>query len=254
MVIVQQKENGTVAITLNRPETLNAITTNMLQELAQALLDAQSPSTRVVVITGAGRAFSVGQDLKEVQTGEQDYQSHLQHYNLVVKRIRDLKKPVVAAVNGVAAGAGFSLALACDMRLAASTASFTTAFSRIALVPDTGMNYFLPRLVGWGKAFELMACSPHIAADEALKMGIVNKVFHVNMFLEEVRAFIEQLAQGPTYALGLLKQALNSSVTAPLEELLEYEAVLQGMAGRSRDHTEGFQAFLEKRDPTFTGK
>jgi 2-(1,2-epoxy-1,2-dihydrophenyl)acetyl-CoA isomerase len=254
MAIVQQKHDGQVIITLNRPEALNAITIEMLQELAQALLEAQDPLVRLVVITGAGRAFSVGQDLKEVEGGEKDYQSHLQPYNLVVRRIRDLKKPVVAVVNGVAAGAGFSLALACDIRLAASNASFTTAFSRLALVPDTGMTYFLPRLVGWGKALDLMVYSPRISADEALRLGIVQRVSPVETLQEEVQAFIAELAQGPTYALGLLKQALQRSFTATLDEVLEYEAVLQGMAGRSRDHTEGFQAFLEKRDPRFTGE
>ena len=254
MAIVQQKHDGRVIITLNRPEALNAITIEMLQELAQVLLEAQEPAVRLVVMTGAGRAFSVGQDLKEIEGGEKDYQSHLQPYNLVVRRIHDLKKPVVAVVNGVAAGAGFSLALACDIRLAASNASFTTAFSRLALVPDTGMTYFLPRLVGWGKALELMACSPRISADEALRLGIVQRVSPVETLQEEVQAFIAELAQGPTYALGLLKQALQRSFTATLDEVLEYEAMLQGMAGRSHDHTEGFQAFLEKRDPTFTGE
>jgi 2-(1,2-epoxy-1,2-dihydrophenyl)acetyl-CoA isomerase len=254
MAIMQQTANGILTITLNRPEVLNAITTDMLQELTQALQDAQDPAVRVVVITGAGRAFSVGQDLKEVSGTEKDYQSHLQHYNLVVKQIRDLKKLVVAVVNGVAAGAGFSLALACDMRLAASSASFTTAFSRIALVPDTGMHYFLPRLVGWGKALELIACSPRIAADEAFQLGIVNKVYSMDTFQAEVQRFVAELAQGPTYALGLSKQALNRSTTATLDDLLEYEAVSQGMAGRSLDHMEGLQAFLEKRVPKFTGE
>ncbi len=254
MTIMQQTEDGILTLTLNRPEVLNAITTDMLQELSQALQDAQAPAVRVVVITGAGRAFSVGQDLKEVSGGEKDYQSHLQHYNRVVKQIRELKKLVVAVVNGVAAGAGFSLALACDLRLAAHSASFTTAFSRIALVPDTGMHYFLPRLVGWGKALELMACSPRISADEACQLGIVNKVYPMDTFQEEVQGFVGELAQGPTYALSLSKQALNRSSTATLEELLAYEAVLQAMAGRSLDHTEGFQAFLEKRAPGFTGE
>jgi 2-(1,2-epoxy-1,2-dihydrophenyl)acetyl-CoA isomerase len=140
------------------------------------------------------------------------------------------------------------------MRLAASSASFTTAFSRIALVPDTGMHYFLPRLVGWGKALELIACSSRISADEAFQLEIVNKVYHMDTFQADVQGFVEELAQGPTYALGLSKQALNRSITATLEELLEYEAVLQGMAGRSLDHMEGFQAFLEKRVPKFTGE
>jgi 2-(1,2-epoxy-1,2-dihydrophenyl)acetyl-CoA isomerase len=161
---------------------------------------------------------------------------------------------VLAAVNGVAAGAGVSLALACDLRLASSASSFTTAFSRIALVPDTGMSYFLPRLVGWSKAFDLIAFSPRLSADEALQIGLVDRVFAAATFQEEVLALAGQLAQGPTKALGLLKQALNKSATATLKEMLECEASFQEIAGQSRDHAEGIRAFLEKRTPTFTGE
>lgn len=254
MTLLQRSEEGVLMLTLNRPEALNALTTQVLLDLAKALEEAQAPSVRTVVITGAGRAFCVGQDLGEIQGQELSYKNHLQHYALVVERIRELDKPVLAAVNGVAAGAGVSLALACDLRLASSDSSFTTAFSRIALVPDTGMSYFLPRLIGWSKAFDLVAFSPRLSADEALQIGLVDRVFAAATFQEEVLALARQLAQGPTRAFGLLKQALNKSATATLKEMLECEADFQEIAGRSRDHAEGIRAFLEKRKPTFTGE
>src|SRR5512135_484297 len=197
MTLLQRREEGIMTLVLNRPEALNALTTEALQNLAKALEEAKDPSVRTVVITGAGRAFCVGQDLREIQ--EKDISKNLlQHYALIIERIRELDKPILAAVNGVAAGAGFSLALACDMRLASSDSSFTTAFSRIALVPDSGMSHFLPRLVGWSKAFDLLAFSPRISAEEALHLGLVDRVFAATSFQEEVLAIARQLAQGPT--------------------------------------------------------
>lgn len=253
MTLLQRREEGIMTLVLNRPEALNALTTEALQNLAKALEEAKDPSVRTVVITGAGRAFCVGQDLREIQ--EKDISKNLlQHYALVIERIRELDKPILAAVNGVAAGAGFSLALACDMRLASSDSSFTTAFSRIALVPDSGMSHFLPRLVGWSKAFDLLAFSPRISAEEALHLGLVDRVFAATSFQEEVLAIARQLAQGPTRALGLMKQALSKSATATLKEMLECEASFQEIAGHSRDHAEGMRAFVEKRTPIFTGE
>lgn len=253
MTLLQRREEGIMTLVLNRPEALNALTTEALQNLAKALEEAKDPSVRTVVITGAGRAFCVGQDLGEIQ--EKDISKNLlQHYALVIERIRELDKPILAAVNGVAAGAGFSLALACDMRLASSDSSFTTAFSRIALVPDSGMSHFLPRLVGWSKAFDLLAFSPRISAEEALHLGLVDRVFAATSFQEEVLAIARQLAQGPTRALGLMKQALSKSATATLKEMLECEASFQEIAGHSRDHAEGMRAFVEKRTPIFTGE
>lgn len=254
MTLLQHSEEGVMTLTLNRPEALNAVTTQVLLDLAKALLQAREPTVRTVVITGAGRAFSVGQDLGEIRDKEISYKNHLQHYALVVERICELDKPVLAAVNGVAAGAGLSLALACDLRLASSASSFTTAFSRIALVPDTGMSYFLPRLVGWSKAFDLLAFSPRLSADEALQLGLVDRVFAAATFQREVLALARELASGPTKAFGLLKQALNKSATATLKEMLECEASFQEIAGRSRDHAEGMRAFQEKRTPTFTAE
>jgi 2-(1,2-epoxy-1,2-dihydrophenyl)acetyl-CoA isomerase len=255
MTLLQRCEEGAMTLMLNRPEALNALTTEALLNLAKALEEAKDPSVRTVVITGAGRAFCVGPDLGEIREKDISYKNHLQHYApLIIERISELDKPVLAAVNGVAAGGGLSLALACDMRLASSDSSFTTAVSRIALVPDTGMSYFLPRLVGWSKAFDLLAFSPRISAEEALHLGLVDRVFAATSFQEEVLAFARQLAQGPTRAFGLMKQALSKSATATLKEMLECEADFQEVAGRSRDHAEGMRAFLEKRTPTFTGE
>ncbi|HTI15388.1 MAG TPA: enoyl-CoA hydratase-related protein [Dictyobacter sp.] len=254
MTIVQHNEQGILTLTLNRPQTLNAITTEMLQELAQALQEAQATTVRTIIIAGAGRGFCSGQDLKEFQGKQIAYSEHLQLYNQIIKRIRKLPKPVIAALHGSAVGAGLSLALACDIRLAASDATFSTGFSRIALVPDSGMSYLLPRLVGWSKAFELVATSSTLSAQEALQLGIVNQVFDSSVFQEQVQSYSTQFAQGPTRALGLFKQALQKSFHSNLDEALAFEATLQDQAASSPDHNEGIRAFMEKRPPTFTGE
>lgn len=254
-VLEREQAGGILTLTLNRPEALNAFTAEMLRELGAGLRDAaRDPAVRVVVITGAGRGFSPGQDLKELEDGETSFRAVLENYNPVIQRIAELDKPVIAAVNGAAAGAGFALALACDLRVASEAAVFITSFSRIGLTADSGMSYFLPRLVGWGKAFELLALSPRLSAEEALALGLVNRVVPVDQFADEVRAVAEQLAEGPTRAYGLIKRTLRKAATAPLEEVLAYEAYLQEIAGRTRDYAEGVQAFKEKRAPVFTGE
>lgn len=253
MVITQHQEAGLLTLTLNRPDALNAITTELLVELGNALENAQDPAVRAILLTGAGRAFSVGQDLKEVQVRQESFKDHLRHYNRVIKLLQQLEKPVLAAINGAAAGAGFSLTLACDLRLASESAFFTPAFSRIGLVPDSGMSYFLPRIVGWNKAFDLMTFSPRVTAEEAFELGIVDRIFPADTFQEHVRTFALELAQGPTLAIGLTKQLLRRSGGATLEEMLDYEAEMQDRAGQSQDHHEGIQAFLEKRPSRFTG-
>ncbi|WP_170006569.1 enoyl-CoA hydratase-related protein [Bacillus fonticola] len=253
--IVTSVEQGVLTITMNRPDQLNACTTQMLQELTNAFRSAQkNDEVRAVVLTGAGRAFSAGQDLQDVKDGV-DYGEHLQTtYNPLVKAVTSLEKPVVAAVNGVAAGAGASLAFACDFRIAHESASFLQAFVHIGLVPDSGATYFLPRLVGTAKALELAVLGNKVKADEAAQLGLVTEVVSKEDFEKRVLEFATHLAQLPTKAVGWMKKAMHGSFDRTLEESLDQEAFGQTIAGRTMDHQEGVQAFLEKRTPNFTGK
>lgn len=253
-VLLREQSNGILTLTLNRPEAINALTTKMLRELSQALKEAAAPEVRVVVLRGAGRGFCSGQDLREFAGQHISYKNHLRNYRAVVEGLAGLEKPVIAAIHGAAAGAGLSLALACDLRIASSDAVLTTGFSRIGLIPDAGMNYHLPRMVGYAKAFELEVLSERLKAEEALALGLVNRVVPVESFAEEVTRLAGELAQGPTKTYGLIKRALRRSAGASLEEMLEYEALLQEVAGRTEDHQEGVQAFYEKRPPRFQGR
>jgi 2-(1,2-epoxy-1,2-dihydrophenyl)acetyl-CoA isomerase len=254
-VVLSELSGGILALTMNRPDTVNAFTTEMLRELSKAFgKEAAQPEVRVVVLRGAGRGFCSGQDLREFEGKALSYKSHLRNYQAVVENIAGLEKPVIAAVHGAAAGAGMSLALACDLRVAASDAVFTSGFSKIGLIPDAGMNYHLPRMVGYARAFEIEALSGRIKAEEALALGLVNRVIAVEAFAEEVARLAGELAQGPTKTYGLIKRALRRSASATLEEMLEYEALLQEVAGRTEDHKEGVQAFYEKRPPRYSGK
>jgi 2-(1,2-epoxy-1,2-dihydrophenyl)acetyl-CoA isomerase len=254
-VLLSDFQNGIVTLTMNRPDTVNAFTTEMLRELGKAFgKEAAQPEVRVVVLRGAGRGFCSGQDLREFEGKIVSYKAHLRHYQTVVENIVSLEKPVIAAVHGAAAGAGMSLALACDLRVAAADAVFSSGFSKIGLIPDAGMNYHLPRIVGYARAFEIEALSGRIEAQEALAMGLVNRVVAVDTFADEVGRLAAGLAQGPTRAYGLIKRALQRSASATLQEMLEYEALLQEVAGRTEDHQEGVQAFLQKRPPRYSGK
>jgi|FaiFalDrversion3_1042247.scaffolds.fasta_scaffold00008_2 2-(1,2-epoxy-1,2-dihydrophenyl)acetyl-CoA isomerase len=248
--------DGVATLTLNRPEALNALNRPMLAELRAALREAErDPRVRCLVLTGAGKAFCAGQDLEELEPEEQDVLEYLrEHVNPIILHLRRMEKPVLAAVNGVAAGAGWSLALACDLRMASADARFLTAFVQVGLVPDAGSTYFLPRLVGLGRAFELCALSDSLSAEEALQWGLVNWVVPPGELRDRAGEMASRLAQGPTRAYGLLKRALFRSVEGDLASALDYEAMLQKVATRTEDHREGWRAFRERRPPRFTGR
>ena len=249
-------DGGVLTITLNRPDVLNAINEQLTTELGEALRAAErSEEVRCVVLTGAGRGFCSGQDLRDRAAGDFSYREHLRAtYNPVILQLRTLEKPVLAAVNGVAAGAGCSLALAADLRIASERASFIELFARVGLVPDSGSTWFLPRLVGVGKAFEMTYTTDPVDAQEALRIGLVNRVVPHEELMSKTKELAARLAAGPTKAYGLTKRAIHSALGASLEQALEYEAHLQEIAGRTADHREGVTAFIEKRLPTYTGQ
>lgn len=254
-MVLREREGSVLLLTLNRPERLNALTGELLETLHTAIVEAGAdPGVRALLLTGAGRAFSAGQDLGEFGDSKPDYEAHLRRYNQVVEAMSTLEKPLVVAVNGPAAGAGMSLALWGDLRVAAVGASFTTAFVNIGLVPDSGMSFLLPRLVGLAKAQELLLLSPRLSAEEALALGLVHKVVPAERLLEEALALAKRLAEGPTRAYGLTKKLLLETYRLSLPEALALEATLQGEAGRTADHEEGVKAFREKRPPRFQGQ
>ncbi|MCK6255914.1 enoyl-CoA hydratase/isomerase family protein [Fictibacillus sp. KIGAM418] len=252
--IMYETRAGVAWITLNRPDKLNAFMSVMHKEMLSALKTAgKDEEVRAIVITGAGRAFCSGQDLGG--SDNPDYGEVLrQGYNPMVQALVSIEKPVIAAVNGVAAGAGMSLALACDFRLASEKASFIEAFIHVGLVPDSGNLYFLPRLVGHAKAMELAVLGEKISAEQAKELGLVTKVVSDEAFVQEVETFAVRLANMPTKAIGLIKRYMNKSWESDLNEVLEYEALAQKTAGYTQDHKEGVTAFMEKRKPVFTGK
>lgn len=250
-------KNNVGVITLNRPEKFNSFNREMALLLQQTLDDCGADeSVRCVLLTAEGKAFSAGQDLSEL-TGENAIgldKILSEHYNPVIKKIRALRKPVVCAVNGVAAGAGANIALCCDIVVAASSASFIQAFSKIGLIPDSGGTYFLPRLIGFQKASALMMTGDKLTATDAEKIGMIYKVTDDAQFSEESFMLANTLAQMPTQGLAFTKMALNGSMQHSLEEQLEIEDKLQRQAGATADYAEGVTAFLEKRKPVFTGK
>jgi 2-(1,2-epoxy-1,2-dihydrophenyl)acetyl-CoA isomerase len=246
-----------LTLTLNRPDALNSFTVEMKDELLGALKEAgRDKSVRVVILTGAGRAFSAGQDLKERQApGVADLGTELRaRYNPIILAMRRLEKPIIGAVNGVAAGAGISVAMACDIVIASESASFIEAFGRVGLVPDTGSTWFLPRLVGYARAAEMIFTAGPVDVATAERIGLVNRVVPADQLMDEARSVAAQLAAGSPRALALAKRGLNHALESGLEDALEYEAQLQSIAGRSKDHAEGVAAFVEKRPPRFTGE
>jgi len=257
-VLVEVDPDAAIAtITLNRPEALNALTVPMKVDLLAAFRQVERDATvRAVILTGAGRAFCAGQDLRErlepdaaplgVEVRER--------YNPIIRAMRGLSKPIVGGINGVAAGAGASLAMACDLRIASETATFSLAFGRVGLVPDSGATWFLPRLIGQARAAELAFVGDPISAEEALRIGLVSRVVPADDLLTDARTIADRIAAGAPLANALTKTALERAATIDLETALEGEAKLQGIAGASADHAEGLAAFREKRSPRFSGE
>ena len=270
-------KEGVARITLDRPDVYNALNDGITYELQDVFkVVAKDEQVRVVVLTGEGKAFCSGQDLKSVSTHaeasvdksasaratadeeEQGKRSFLEslrkRYNPIIRAMCNLPKPVVGRLNGVAAGAGCSLALACDILVASEDATLIEIFVNIGLVPDSGSSFFLPRLAGMAKAFELCSMGTRVKATEALELGLVNKVVPAGQLDAAVKEYTDYFAKAPTRAIGLIKKMLNKSATASLEEMLEYEAYCQEIAGSTLDYKEGVKAFLEKRKPVFVGR
>lgn len=244
-------------ISLNRPEVFNSFDREMALALQATLLRCQEDAgIRAVYLTGEGRAFCAGQDLQEVSDPDRflGFERVLQeHYNPIIQLMRSLEKPVIVAVNGVAAGAGANIALAGDIVVASEKASFLQAFSKIGLIPDSAGTFFLPRLIGWQKASALMMLGEKVKAAEAERLGMIFRVFPAEEFAEASWKLAVQLAQMPTKGLALTKQALNQAMNHDLDQQLAFETALQTQAGDTADYQEGLQAFLEKRAPIFTG-
>ncbi|HAI56888.1 MAG TPA: 2-(1,2-epoxy-1,2-dihydrophenyl)acetyl-CoA isomerase [Saprospirales bacterium] len=256
-VLITEIDNGVLYITLNRPDKYNSGTQEMAFAFHKALDKARdNDDVRAVYITGAGKAFCAGQDLEEIvdPNGPELPSIVKDHYNPTVERIRNLNKPVVAAVNGVAAGAGANIALACDVVVASEGASFIQAFSKIGLIPDSGGTFTLPRLIGLQRASALMMLGDKVSAADALQMGMLYKVFPIDTFVKESRKIVQKLAKMPTKALGMTKILLNESIKNSLKQQLELEGRYQELASHTEDYKEGVDAFLEKRKPTFKGK
>jgi 2-(1,2-epoxy-1,2-dihydrophenyl)acetyl-CoA isomerase len=258
--IIFDVADGVATITLNRPDKLNAFTVRMHEELAEALDDAaREPAIRALLVTGAGRGFCAGQDLSERKSTPDgpppDLGASIERwYNPLARRLRALEKPVVCAVNGVAAGAGANLALCCDIVLAARSATFIQAFARIGLVPDAGGTWLLPRLVGQARALGLALLGDKLTAEQAADWGLIWQVVDDAALMDEARSLARRLAQAPTATLGLIKRAINVAPTNTLDAQLDLERDLQREAGRTGDYREGVRAFLEKRPAKFTGR
>ncbi len=252
--VLTRRDGAVLTITFNRPEVYNAFNRELHAALREALTEAQDAAVRCVVVTGAGKGFCAGQDLKEFGAVSDSIESALeQSYHPNVRLVRSLAKPVIAAVNGPAAGAGLSFACACDLRVASSAATFVPGFVDIGLVPDAGGTWFIHRLLGFARAFEWMSTNRRLSADEALAWGLVSEVVDADGFEARVAELAAEWAARPTRAVGRTKQLFEHAHTADLEAQLALEARLQQESVATADFTEGVSAFLEKRPPEFTG-
>ena len=260
-ILLYEKNNKVARITLNRPDKLNSFNDELTFALQDALDSAsKDQEVKAIILTGAGRGFCAGQDLasRNIQDDNTSFNlgdSIRRRYNPIITRIRRIEKPVIASINGVAAGAGASLAFACDFKYAVDDVKFIQSFSKVGLVPDSGSTFFLPRLIGVTKAFELMLLASPLLAKDAKNLGLINDSFATfEELTQAVNELANKLANGPTFAYALTKRAVNKAIFNDLEELLEYEASLQELAGNSSDFKEGVQAFINKREPVYIGK
>jgi len=251
-ILLSERKQGVLSLTLNRPK-VNAFNFELIAALQAGFKQANSdPQVRCVLLSGSGKTFSAGQDVKEFRPGEISIREHLlRTYNTLVLQIRRLEKPVLAAINGPVSGAALGIALACDLRLAADTARFVVGFGGIGLVPDSAVSLLLPALIGLGRAEELTFSNAPISAEQALAWGLVNRVVPAGELADQAAALAAALALGPIHTMGLSKRAFNKAVLGNLEQVLDYEAYLQDVAGQGAEHKEGVAAFLEKRMPDF---
>jgi 2-(1,2-epoxy-1,2-dihydrophenyl)acetyl-CoA isomerase len=253
--VLKETKNNILYLTLNRPDSLNAFTTEMLMELQKAFKEAESDNIRCVVITGAGKGFCSGQDLKDFESEKKTFKEALEvKYNPLIMSMVNLPKPIICGINGTAAGAGLSLALACDFRIAVESAQLIEIFIGVGLVPDSGSSFILPRIVGLAKAFQMCTTGERISAANAKSIGLVNVVVQTNEVLKiALDRYAKKFASAPTKSIGMIKRILNSSFEKNIDEVLKEEAIAQDAAGNSNDYREGVNSFLEKRKPSFKG-